>query len=77
MVAAVGIIIICILIALLELPKLVQEKLLKEISVFSLFLIVGAILSILLALGVELPNPIDWLMMIFVPIGNLVDRLLM
>jgi hypothetical protein len=76
-VAAVVVIITCILIALMELPKLVKEKSLKEISVFSLFLLMGAILSILLALRVELPNPIDWLMVIFVPIGNLVDRLLM
>ena len=74
--AAVGVIIVCSMIAFMELPKLIKEKLTKEIIIFSLFLLFATILAIIAALRIELPNPIDWLMMIFVPINHWLDSML-
>lgn len=76
MLASVGIIIIGMIMAWIELPNLFKEKAIKEIIVFSLLLISGIILSILVILRIELPNPLDLLLMIFAPISKWIESIL-
>lgn len=75
MLAIFGIISVAILIILIELPFLKQEKLSKESIVFGLFLLIGATLAILLALDMNLSSPFDWLMVVFKPLNNWVDQI--
>jgi hypothetical protein len=74
--AAIAIVTISILIAFLELPKLMKEKAYKEIWVFIFFLLCGMTLNILFAFKIPLPNPIEGLMLIFSPISNWIENLL-
>lgn len=76
MLACVGIFFVSSLIALYEVPLMLKKQLLKECFVFSLLLITGTSLSMALVLQVPLPNPTDWMMMIFKPISDWIDDLL-
>lgn len=76
MLSSIGIIIISIFITLYELPQMVKKKLLKEIMFFFLLLILGTCLSIFLALKIQLPNPVDWLIHFVKPFSNWIDSLL-
>lgn len=76
MIAIFGIFIVCSIITLIEVPKLKKEKAYKEIFFFSLFLFLGTAYWIVVALRIKIPNPMDWLLIIFVPIGNMIDLLL-
>lgn len=76
MIPSAGMIIVGLLIAWIELPKLVKEQAYKEIIVFSLLLICGVVLCILVILRIELPNPLDLLMVIFTPISKWIESAL-
>lgn len=76
MLACIGIFVVTSLIALYEVPRLLKKKLLKECLVFSLLLIIGTVLSMAMVLQIPLPNPTDWMMIIFKPISNWIDNLL-
>ncbi|WP_307891684.1 hypothetical protein [Bacillus swezeyi] len=71
-----GILLISGLIILLELPTLWKKKQKKEIWVFSLLLAFGVALNITEGLGVEVPNPLDWLAVIYKPLSDAIMSLL-
>ena len=73
MIPSAGMIIVGLLIAWIELPKLLKEQAYKEIIVFSLLLVCGVGLCILVILRIELPNPLDLLMVIFTPISKWIE----
>lgn len=52
------IIITFIIILIIELPKLIEDKSTKDLIVFSVFYSVALIFSILLAVGVNIPSPV-------------------
>ncbi|MDR7236367.1 hypothetical protein J2Y02_000976 [Neobacillus drentensis] len=64
------ILIITILITLLELPHIMKSKLVKEGVFFLLILSLGTFFSILLALDIHFPNPINWLTIFIKPLSN-------
>lgn len=47
-----------ILIALLQIPSLIKQKYWRELTVFSIFLSLAFVFSLLLILGVEIPSPL-------------------
>lgn len=60
-------------ITLIEVPKLIKKKLWGELTAFSVLLSTGFILSLLLTIGVKLPNPakaIENLIKLIVPVGD-------
>jgi hypothetical protein len=44
-------------IASLQMPKLIKQKSWKELVAFSIFFVIAFVLNILLAAGVDIPNP--------------------
>jgi len=64
------ILIISILITLLELPHLMKSKLVKESIFFLLILSFATFFSILLALEIDLPNPVNWFTIFIKPFSN-------
>lgn len=50
-------IIVFIGIALFEVPGLIRKKYWRELTVFSIFLLLAFILSLLQTIGVKIPNP--------------------
>lgn len=74
--SSLAILVLAIIIALFELPSLWKKKMLKECLLFSLLLIIGTSLSVALAWGVHLPNPIDWIAAVFQPVADWIDYIL-
>lgn len=60
------------LIAAMETPYLIKKRMIKELLFFAVILLIGVILSILQALKIPIPNPLDWIIAIFKPIGDIV-----
>jgi len=58
-----------------DLPGLIRRKLFKEIWVFLILLTLGAGLSIAFSLHVKLPSPVDWVMIVYKPLGDLLGKI--
>ena len=58
-------------IALFEVPKILEKRLWRELLVFSILLLVGFTLSVLLALDVRLPSPVKGIRSLMSPILRL------
>jgi hypothetical protein len=56
---------ISILIAVFEGPSLVKEKKWKELFAFSILLLAGIALNIVVSIGIEVPTPLEWIRMIY------------
>ncbi|MEH7094086.1 hypothetical protein [Neobacillus vireti] len=76
MLYSIGILIISILISIYELRPLMKKKFYKEIVCFCFLLSSGTLLTILIALGVNIPNPLDWIITFIKPLTDLIDSLL-
>ncbi len=63
-------VILFICIILLEAPTLIKKKMWRELTAFSLFLLVGAIFSFFQVLRVKIFNPTDLIEMIFKPLAQ-------
>lgn len=74
MVKVIGILLIITVMVILEVPQLLEKKLIKELLIFFIFLVFGTVLSILLALGVAVPNPIDFLNYVLKPLTKIISK---
>ncbi|GGB54020.1 hypothetical protein [Fictibacillus barbaricus] len=73
--AVVGILIISAVIIAIDVPPLVRKKRKKELAIFSSLLLFGTALSIALARGVQIPNPLDFITWIFKPFSELIVKI--
>ncbi len=71
-----GIVIVGIAIALYEVPTLLKKKYIRELWVFSILLIFGVVLSIIESLNVDIPNPSDWIAIIYKPLSDFLFNIL-
>lgn len=60
----------------IEIPKMLQDKLYKELVTFSILLGLGTVLAILKSLDVEIPNPADFIAWIYSPVTDVLKVLL-
>lgn len=67
---------IFIAIIALEAPALVRNKKWRELTAFSVLLLIGMLYSYGQALDLPLPNPTKMIMTIFEPVSLIIDRLL-
>ncbi|NDI33190.1 hypothetical protein [Chengkuizengella sediminis] len=72
----VGIIIVAALIAYFEISPMANKKEIKDLWVFSFLLLIGTVLSIMLAIGVPIPNPLDGVTKVLKPVTNFILGLL-
>jgi hypothetical protein len=72
----VGISLIGAVISLLEIPPLLKKKWRREMIVFLTLLLMGLTLSILLSKKISIPNPTDFIVEIYKPVANFVERIL-
>lgn len=56
-----------VLILAIEVPRLIKEKLWKELAVFLFLWSVGSFVAMSVFMGIELPNPTDIVNAIFAP----------
>ncbi|WP_428909890.1 hypothetical protein [Niallia sp. Krafla_26] len=71
----IGILVIGVAVILFEVPPLLKNKERRELTIFSLFLLTGITFNILLSFNVELPNPSDWLLKLFSPMDDFIERI--
>jgi hypothetical protein len=74
--SSLAIISIAILITLYELPKMLKKKLLKESVTFCILLAIGTCFPVLMSLGVQMPNPLNWIILFIKPLANMLGELL-
>ena len=60
---------------IVEIPKMLQGKLFKELWMFLILLVSGTVLAILKSLDVELPNPSDLVAWIYSPLKEIIKSL--
>ncbi|MBT2653925.1 hypothetical protein J7E81_01520 [Bacillus sp. ISL-18] len=75
MLSSFGMILIAILISIYELRPMMREKLFKEAIIFCFLLSSGTLLTILITLGVNIPNPLNWVITFIKPLTDLIDIL--
>ncbi|MDQ0858851.1 hypothetical protein [Bacillus sp. V2I10] len=76
MVAVAGILVIVGVIIAIDVPSLLRKKEKKELWVFFILLLIGTSLSIAQALQIKIPNPVDWITVIYQPLSDLIETLL-
>ncbi len=50
--------VLVVLIAVFEIPPLIQKRLFRELAVFAVLIVFGLIVSVMYGLGAHLPSPI-------------------
>lgn len=66
----VGILLIVAVIAWIDLPRLWRKKQKKDLSVYLILLLIGTGFSIAEGLNWDIPNPMDWLIYVYRPVGE-------
>ncbi|KKM12155.1 hypothetical protein SY88_04705 [Clostridiales bacterium PH28_bin88] len=59
-----------------EAPKLVQEKMWRELAVYSTLMLLGMFLSYAQVLRIDIPNPDEWVRHLYKPVSEAVFRYL-
>ncbi|MBP1155543.1 MULTISPECIES: hypothetical protein [unclassified Paenibacillus] len=71
-----GILAAGIVIAVFEVPPLLKRKLKKELFVFLFLLVFGMGLSIAQVMHVNIPNPLDWIKVVYKPLSDVIYGML-
>ncbi len=77
--AAVGIIAVLVfdvIVCIIEIPKMIKQKLIKELVTFSVLLLLGTVLAALKAFDKKVPNPSDFLAWVYSPVADLMKSLM-
>jgi hypothetical protein len=61
----ISILIVGFVVAAIEIPSLIQQKKRKELYAFSILLLAGISLNILVSIGIEVPTPLEWIKTIY------------
>lgn len=61
---------------IVEVPKMLKEKLYRELWTFSILLAIGTVLAILKSLDVDIPNPSDFIAKIYSPVADVIKSFL-
>lgn len=64
------------ILCMIEIPKMLKERLYRELWTFSILLGLGIILAILKSLDVEIPNPSDFIAWVYSPLSDIMKSLL-
>jgi NADH:ubiquinone oxidoreductase subunit 6 (subunit J) len=75
MLGAIGVLVVSGVIMLYEVPKMKKSGMKKELILFFAILGFATTLSILRALGVDIPNPLEGMKTLLEPIGMSIQRL--
>ena len=74
--AIIGILFVAGVITYIDVPSMLQKRMIKESVVFLLLLGIAVILSVLEAIRISLPNPLDWLISIHKPMSDMLFEIL-
>lgn len=66
-----------VLICIIEIPKMLREKLTGELIFFCFLLLMGTVLTVMKGLDIKIPNPSDLLAWIYSPVKGIMEKMLM
>lgn len=75
-VSILGVLVFSTVLCIIEIPKMLKQKLYRELCAFAVLLGLGTVLAILKSLSVEIPNPSDFVQWVYSPLTNLMKSLL-
>jgi len=61
--------------SIVEIPKMLKQKLYKELVIFCLFLMFGTVLAVLKSLDVKVPIPSDLIAWIYSPLAEVMKSI--
>lgn len=64
------------ILCMIEIPKMLQQKLIKELVTFSILLLFGTVIAVLKSLDITVPNPSDLVSWVFSPVADLMKSLI-
>lgn len=64
------------ILSIVEIPKMLKEKLYRELWTFIVLLSFGTMLVILKSLNVDIPNPSDFVQWVYSPFSDIIKTLL-
>ena len=70
MIAILGVLLVVTVIVLIEVPSLLKKGLIRELWVFGILLLFGTGLNIAQGLQIDIPNPVDWIIVIYKPFSD-------
>ncbi|UOF88822.1 hypothetical protein LSG31_12805 [Fodinisporobacter ferrooxydans] len=76
MLMSAGILLVVAIIVVIEVPKFLKNQWKKELWVFLLLLFFGTGLNIMESLQIKIPNPLDWLTIIYQPVNDAISGML-
>ena len=65
-----------IILSFIEIPKMLNEKLFRELVAFSFLLVLGTVLAVLRSMNVTIPSPSDLIALFYAPFSNIMKSLL-
>jgi hypothetical protein len=74
-VAIIALILFDIVVCAIEIPKMLKQKLVKELIAFVILLLLGTAIGVMKGLGVKVPNPSDFLAWVYSPVSDLMKLL--
>jgi glucan phosphoethanolaminetransferase (alkaline phosphatase superfamily) len=64
-----------IIVCSIEIPKMLKQKLIKELITFSILLLLGTVIGMMKSLDMKVPNPSDFLAWVYSPVSDLMKSL--
>jgi hypothetical protein len=59
-----------------EIPKMLNDKMYRELAVFSILLLLGTALAVMKIVDINIPNPTDLIIWFFSPVSSLMKGLM-
>ena len=63
------------ILSIVEIPKMISEKLYRELYTFIVLLALGTVIAILKSLNVNIPNPSDFIQWVYSPFSGFIKML--
>lgn len=70
-----GIVVIGVIMMFIEVPSFLKKKQRRDLWAFSILLLLGVVLNILVQLEVNIPNPFEVITAIFQPYSDVISEL--
>lgn len=75
-VSIIMVLVFSIVLSVIEVPKMIKEKLYRELWTFCILLLIGIVLVILKSLNIDIPNPSDFVAWVYSPFKGFIKNLL-
>jgi hypothetical protein len=75
LVSILAVLVFSTVLSIIEVPKMLQNKLYRELVTFSVLLALGTTLAILKSLDVNIPNPSEWIAWVYSPVKDIMKSI--